>query len=333
MGTGKLIMLDIHSIELDKNNPRIKQFLEIYQGEITSKEIALALNDSGNDANASYSILKESIKVSKGIIHPIIVNHEPDGRYVAIEGNTRLQIYKDFFTASNSDIWKAIPSLVYENLSDAEIHSIRLQSHLVGPREWDPYSKAKYLYTLSEVENLPMTSIISMCGGNTAEINKLISAYKLMETSYRKYIEDNGLEFDPREFSKFGEYQRKTIKEALRIKGYTDDNFSEWVANGNIDTAQNVRRIPEIFNNNEAFKTFKESTIGQAVKVLAVSESVQKNNLDDYPYEILGEAFLKKVEEMPFAEVKRLRENEGYESKRMMLETISEVISSFFNED
>ena len=105
------------------------------------------------------------------------------------------------------------------------------------------------------------------------------------------------------------------------------------VANGNIDTAQNVRRIPEIFNNKEAFKTFKEFTIGQAVKVLAVSESVQKNNLDDYPYEILGEAFLKKVEEMPFAEVRRLRENEGYESKRMMLETISEVISSFFNED
>ena len=151
MGTGTLRMLDIHSVELDRNNPRIKQFLEIYQGVITSKEIALALNDSGNDANASYSILKESIKVSKGIIHPIIVNHEPDGSYVAIEGNTRLQIYKDFFNASGSDIWREIPSLVYENLSDAEKHSIRLQSHLVGPREWDPYSKAKYLYTLSEV--------------------------------------------------------------------------------------------------------------------------------------------------------------------------------------
>ncbi len=333
METGTLRMLDIHSIELDKNNPRIKQFLEIYQGEITSKEIALALNDSGNDANASYSILKESIKVSKGIIHPIIVNHEPDGQYIAIEGNTRLQIYKDFFTASNLDIWRSIPSLVYENLSEAEKHSIRLQSHLVGPREWDPYSKAKYLYTLSEVENLPMATIISMCGGNTAEINKLINAYKLMETSYRRYIEENGLEFDPREFSKFGEYQRRTIKDALRIKGYTDDNFSEWVANGNIDTAQNVRRIPEIFNNKEAFKTFKESTIGNAIKILAVSEAAQKNNLVDYPYDILGEAFLKKVEEIPFAEVKRLRENEGYESKRMMLETISEIISSFFNED
>ena len=333
MGTGTLRMLDIHSVELDKNNPRIKQFLEIYQGVITSKEIALALNDSGNDANASYSILKESIKVSKGIIHPIIVNHEPDGSYVAIEGNTRLQSYKDFFNASGSDIWREIPSLVYENLSDAEKHSIRLQSHLVGPREWDPYSKAKYLYTLSEVENMPMTSIISMCGGNTAEINKLINAYKLMETSYRKYINDHGLEFDPREFSKFGEYQRKTIKDALRIKGFTDDDFSKWVANGNIDTAQNVRRIPEVFSNKEAFETFKNSTIGNAVKVLAVSEATQKTNLDDYSYDILGAAFLKKVEEMPFAEVKRLKENESYEGKRMMLETICEVISSFFNED
>lgn len=333
MEAGTLKMLDIHSIELDKNNPRIKQFLEIYQGEITGKEIALSLNDSGNDANASYSILKESIKVSKGIIHPIIVNHEQDGSYIAIEGNTRLQIYKDFYSASNSDIWKEIPSLVYENLSDAEKHSIRLQSHLVGPREWDPYSKAKYLYTLSEVENLPMHTIISMCGGNTSEINKLINAYKLMETSYRQYITENGLDFDPREFSKFGEYQRKTIKDAFRVKGYTDDNFSEWVAKGNIDTAQNVRRIPEIFNNKEAFETFKKSTIGKALKALAVSEATHKDNLDDYPYEILGAAFLKKVEEMPFAEVKRLRECDGYEGKRMMLETISEVILSFFSED
>lgn len=333
MGTGTLRMLDIHSVELDKNNPRIKQFLEIYQGEITSKEIALALNDSGNDANASYSILKESIKVSKGIIHPIIVSLEPDGKYVVIEGNTRLQIYKDFYSASNSDIWREIPSLVYENLTDAEKHSIRLQSHLVGPREWDPYSKAKYLYTLSEVESLPMATIISMCGGNTTEINKLINAYKLMETSYRQYINQSDGEFDPREFSKFAEYQRKSIKDALRIKGFTDDDFSEWVANGNIDTAQNVRRIPEILNNKEAFETFKKYTIGKAVKVLAVSEAAQKTSLDDYPYDVLGEAFLKKVEEMPFTEVQRLRDNSSYESKRMMLETISEVISSFFNEN
>ena len=331
METGTLTMLDINTIELDKNNPRIKQFLEIYQGEINSDKIALALNDSGNDANASYSILKESIKVSKGIIHPIIVNHESDGRYVAIEGNTCLQIYKDFYGASSSEIWEKIPSLVYENLSEAEKHSIRLQSHLVGPREWDPYSKAKYLYTLSEVENLPMSTIISMCGGNTSEINKLIGAYKLMETSYRKYINDNGLDFDPREFSKFSEYQRKTIKDTLRIKGYNDDDFSKWVAEGNIDTAQNVRRIPEIFNNKEAFDTFKKTNIGNAYKVLAVAEASQNNKLDDYPYYILGEAFLKKVEEMPYAEVKRLKENESYESKRMMLETISEVIASYFD--
>ena len=36
--------LPIESIELDKNNPRIQQYLEIYGDNITSEAIALALS-------------------------------------------------------------------------------------------------------------------------------------------------------------------------------------------------------------------------------------------------------------------------------------------------
>ena len=39
----KYIELDIEDVHLDLGNPRIKQYLEIYAGEITSEAIALAL--------------------------------------------------------------------------------------------------------------------------------------------------------------------------------------------------------------------------------------------------------------------------------------------------
>ena len=85
------IELPVENIELDKNNPRIARGLAYYD-PITSEILALLLG-STSDACAS---LRESIRENKGIIHPIIVNRKSDGTYVVIEGNTRLQIYKDF---------------------------------------------------------------------------------------------------------------------------------------------------------------------------------------------------------------------------------------------
>ena len=47
MTTARLEMLPINAIELDKENPRIKHFLEMYT-DITSEMIALALTDSSS---------------------------------------------------------------------------------------------------------------------------------------------------------------------------------------------------------------------------------------------------------------------------------------------
>jgi len=43
MGAGKLTLLPINSVELDRTNPRIRRFLEIHQGEPTYDQIALAV--------------------------------------------------------------------------------------------------------------------------------------------------------------------------------------------------------------------------------------------------------------------------------------------------
>ena len=145
--------LPIDQVKLDLENPRIKQWLEIYGDDITSEGIALALSaSSGTSSTSTYSALKESIKVNKGIINPIIVNRNADGTLVVIEGNTRLQIYKEFAEVDPEGLWKEIIAIVYDALPVEQIHAIRLQTHLVGPREWDPFSKAKYLNQLSNID-------------------------------------------------------------------------------------------------------------------------------------------------------------------------------------
>jgi hypothetical protein len=263
----------IDKVELDRKNPRIAKFLEMYdEKELTGEAISLALGGgTTDDSQTSYSSLYESIKTSKGIIHPIIVNHEKNGKYTVIEGNTRVQIYKDLKENNAEGNWDTIPSIVYENLEDNRIHAIRLQSHLVGPREWDPYSKAKYLNYLSNIENLPMNQLVSFCGGKSSEINKLIRAFQDMEKYYRPILSDDD-EFDQRDFSKFVELQNYSVKEAIISSKYSIEDFAKWVVKGNVDSAINVRKLPSILKNTQATETFIKTNIKDAYEKVIIDK-------------------------------------------------------------
>lgn len=333
MDAPKYQKIDINLITLDSQNPRIKQFLENYVGTPTSEQIALALSDSGTgDATTSYRTLRESIRVSKGIIHPIVVNHTASGEMVVIEGNTRLQIYKEFHNNNPDGTWGTIPALLYEQMSEYDIHSIRLQSHLVGPRDWDPYSKAKYLYQLSEVEYLPMSQIISLCGGNTNEINKSIDAYKTMQGAYKTYVENNNLDFDTREYSKFLEYQNPRIKNAVANAGFAIEDYAEWVAEGNVDKALSVRKLPEILKCDNARATFLKKNITAAEKILA-QESVGPSikDLDKVPYEVLCNELISRFDSMSFREIRSLATEPSCEKKRDAIWALSNMLQEIMD--
>lgn len=321
MKQARLMSLPIDSIKLDEENPRIKQCLENYT-TITPEAIALALWDSGDgDAATSYRVLRDSIKDSGGIIHPIVVNCEENGDYVAVEGNTRLQIYKDFVEKKVPGDWSKITALVYDGLTKVEKHSIRLQSHLVGPRDWDPYSKAKYLYQLSEIEMLPMNSIVNMCGGNKNEILKAIDAYKYMKMYYEPYAKSKGLEPDTRDYSKFREHENARIKSAIQHKGYEENQFAKWVVDENIDKAQSVRLIPAIMRNKEALDAFLKENLTEAETVLRAAE-LSNADLSQYPYEVLAGELFKQLQTLPATEVEELANNPDKVMKRDALERL-----------
>ncbi|HYF83754.1 MAG TPA: ParB/Srx family N-terminal domain-containing protein [Clostridia bacterium] len=309
----------VSEIMLDYENPRIAKYLEIYgEGQISSETISMALG-AGTDEKSgpSYSSLKESIKANQGIIHPIIVNELDNGKLVVIEGNTRVQIYKEFYQAGVPGEWETISSIVYKDLADEEIHAIRLQSHLVGPRDWDPYSKAKYLNYLSNKEKLPILQIISFCGGKSAEVKKMIDAYYDIENYYRSNLDDDS-EFDQREFSKFMELQNRGIKDAIVIHKYDRNDFAKWVIDGNIDTAQNVRKIPVILKSKEATKVFLEENISEAMKVLAIEE-FDAGPIKDVSYGILASELTKKLRNIKYAEIRSLRFDPDYDDKKAIL--------------
>jgi hypothetical protein len=181
IGAGVSEQVAVSDIHLDKNNPRIKKFIEMYGEDPTPEQIFQALGAGGDDeggaSGTTFDKLKNSILTNGGVIQPVILNRHQDGTLVCIDGNTRVALYKSFVTDHVPGNWSTIPALVHNNLSEGEIDAIRLQVHLVGPRAWDPYSKAKYLHYLRTQEHLPFAMIVDFCGGRQKDLAESINAY------------------------------------------------------------------------------------------------------------------------------------------------------------
>jgi hypothetical protein len=150
VSAGKHQSVVVEDIELDRSNPRIRKFLEMYGQDPTPDQIFLALgagneDEAGSSTSTTFEKLKQSIITNGGIIQPVILNRRKDGALVCVEGNTRVALYKHFQKTGVKGTWTYIPALVHDEIDEASVHAIRLQIHLVGTRPWDPYSKAKYL--------------------------------------------------------------------------------------------------------------------------------------------------------------------------------------------
>ena len=311
---GTFQVIPIKEIELDLENPRVRKFLEYYTGEITPEAVGMALgagsNATDNPGSTTYQSLLESIRTNKGIINPIILNKKAKDKYVVIEGNTRVQIYLNFQDKGTPGDWDKIPAIVYDDLPNRGKDAIRLQAHLVGPRPWDPYSKAKYLAGLRNVEHLTWNEIGEFCGGNIRQINDYVAAYEDMEKYYREVIPDDS-SFDTSRFSAFVELQKPNIREAIQANGFSLTDFSKWIYERNIDPLNTVRLLPRILNNEESKAVFLSGGRGSAKEAInLLNIPIQTNTtLADASLDDLIEAITEKFGVLPYQEVVQLREN------------------------
>jgi hypothetical protein len=237
-------------VMMDRSNPRIAKWLEMYGGEITAEQMSLALgagDPSTSETQTTFRSLRESIRTNGGLIHPIIANRIDGGTIVVIEGNTRTLIYREFLEQGAAGDWAHIPALVYENLTPAQIDQIRLQAHLVGPREWNPYSKARYLKQLRDAQNLTYNQIVDFCGGREQEVEQYIGGYNDMEKYYRPVL-DSDSDFDPSRFSAFAEADRTetpTGKDVRKLRPMLEnDDAREDILRRGLDAAPRVLGVP-----------------------------------------------------------------------------------------
>lgn len=328
-------LLATAQLELDTTNPRIRKFIEMYGENPSAEQIYLALGTGGSDTetnSTTFTSLRESIRTHKGIINPIIVNRCTDGRLVVVEGNTRVAIFRGFEEDKVSGPWEKIPALVYDNLEQLGIDAIRLQAHLVGPRPWDPYSKAKYLHQLRNQDNVPFNQLVDLCGGKRKELQNYIDAYSDMEKFYRGIIPEDGA-FDATRFSAFVELQRPAVKQAILKAGHTLEDFARWVNERLIDPQNTVRLLPSILANKKAHELFLKDGAKEAAKLLDEprSEGLQAMNLEGLAFSLT-----QRINQLPWRELERLRQNSSARLADALFEaeeTLREVCRRIREED
>ena len=297
--------LPVEDLVLDRSNPRIARLLEMFDGEVTEERMQLALGAEVEQTNGetTYHSLRVSIQTNRGIIHPVIVNDCADGQ-VVIEGNTRTLIYKEFKKKGVDGDWETIPCLVHQDLMQPEIDAIRLQAHLVGPRQWDPYSKAKYLYFLRNSQHLTWEQVIDFCGGQANQAKVYVAAYEDMEEHYRSVI-DSDDQFDVTRFSAFAELQAPRVKQALLENGYDEKDFARWVRDKLVFPLNTVRRLPAILGDESAKETFLRDGARAAMREL--ERTPQDELIQGATLHQLASEISRRILQMSYAELNRLR--------------------------
>jgi hypothetical protein len=265
--------IPVAKVMLDERNPRIAHATEPLATAVTQEFIELALghsapSDEDRGAATTYSSLKASIRANRGLIHPIIVTPLTADTYRVVEGNTRVAIFRELAGEDAPGDWSTIPAIVQEGLEEQGEHAIRLQAHLVGPRPWRPYAKAKYLHDLYHNKKLSITQILDFCGGNARrrEIEEYIAAYSDMQEHYIPLVAQGPPDYS--RFSAFVELQGPHVKAAVAQAGFTVDDFARWVHESRIDPLQTVRQLPRILSNAEARRQFLTHNAREAMKVL-----------------------------------------------------------------
>lgn len=330
-------MLDVEAVTFDAENPRIKMALEKYGGQLDEARMHFALRSAtdGTKRTSSYNSLKDSILASKGATVPITVITKDD-KYVCIDGNTRLAIYKQLAKEQENGLWKKIKAVVLDNSDQRDVETVRVSAHLIGSREWPAYEKARYLHYLHNQKFMSYGEMIALCGGNKPDIERQIDAYNDMNEYYRDVVDDTEFHID--RFSGFVELQNSRIKEAIFGAGLDIKDFGKWIRDGKIYRLDSVRHLPKVLHDDEARKVFLEGgirSIEDAVKVLdqRIEKKADKSGdnvtLERASLHHLAETLARRISSLPYAEMRALRDREHEEAAEQV--SVLEHLSAQLN--
>ena len=185
---------------------------------------------------------------------------------------TSIHIKKSFKTIRS----KVLPA----DISDRGRNFIRLITHLRGENDWQAYERARMLYILWDHRGYTEEELQNVTKLSLTDIRRWRDAYKNMT---EQFLPNYGNQPEAlMRFSYFVEFENRRIKEGMARYGLTVKDFCDWVGNGEITRAQDVRDLRSILEDDHVAAILKDEGFQTARYELSLSVPAHSSRLFDY---------------------------------------------------
>jgi hypothetical protein len=258
--------------------------------------------------------LYDSVKNNGGLIDDPIARR--DG--TVVEGNCRTvvlrQLRKDL--PKDGRFEKVYVRLLPDNVTDEQLMMLLGELHVAGKIRWGAYEEAEYVWKMHNVFHKTYEYLVSHLRWSKSKLSQKIIAYE--ET--KKYLEQTG---DPQGATRFSFFEEFMKKKELRERYNKDQGvlkeFGQWIFNGLLKEALDVRDLPAIIANPEAFGKFKKGNLGAAKHVLYAANPSLVSGL----YSVIDEA-TSQLRNIPLTELEDLRD--GAAAKIQKIKELKDAI-------
>lgn len=257
----ELRYVPLDELKLDPKNVRFKHFQRSLSDEEMQDEIW-----SDPDTRNLY----RELLYSHGLQNPPLV----DSNYVVKEGNRRvvcLRKLKEDIQSGKVDIpLKEIDPVqcivLPEYTTDIDVAIYLTREHVTGKKEWAALDKASHIYDLYNLNRLSFDQIREAVSMSKATAMKMEAAYKKTLEYHTKHPDDKGW---LGRYSYFYElYKKRQLKEWIENEDNMD-LFMDWVHNGKIERGEQVRELPRIINEPDAYQALVDGDTRDAMDVLS----------------------------------------------------------------
>ena len=262
--------------------------------------------------------LTHGIETARGLTEALIVLN--DG--TVMEGNERLTALNkinerladgEFDEESSKkealqDLLQNIPIRILPNdLSNKERALMLADLHLGGKDQWDAINQAKAIYDMNDRLGVTVTDISYRLRKSRTWVYQRLVAYEWAKRHFDRHQRWG----HPNDFSYFAELHSK--KKVLSEVGFdvNDDTdlhqFMDWVADGQITRALDVRKLPKILKHEETKDMAYNGNLAQAFNELKFLDSAEAS-----PRFAAIERMNSQLDKMTIVEYNMIRENEHF---------------------
>jgi len=273
------IDISVNDLMLDCKNIRFGHM----GTSLTEEQIEIHLWDEED-----CRILYKQIVHDRQVYQPLYVKKNEDGKYIVKEGNRRLVTLRRINADIKSNKLKGFAADAFSkvrcfilNASDKEIEFFLGTIHVTGPKEWATANKAMHIFNLIDVWGETKEAVAEELGLTKGRVDTYYLAFKATRDYGSKYAIGDVDGKYLRKYSYFDElYKSKDLREWINDNGNLD-MFMQWLANDQLRTYMDVRRIRDILKGDNPEKTVAITAIKNGTNVEKACKSFKETSVGD----------------------------------------------------